>query len=298
MKKLSYAEVIASDPFAGDGVNLDLSGFPDYAALETPKEDPFAPRLNGYANALKNFASNPTDEVLQELASRTGDQDIVAEIKDRQELAEAEIFLAKNPAYYRTDENFDRLNEYLAEKKLPFVASNLTAAFKALTKSGELETAPGQTRKLTASEDLAISRKVTAGQLEDALWDYLRARIGPFTSDPTIDPNYREVCEDAAWFIFENSTPDFVPTKAAREFFQDFISGRVVTLPILRAGHSAWKKQESRAERSLNNWHPEAQPATADAQTISKSFEDMSDDQLDRAVKASYREHFKQVRGI
>jgi hypothetical protein len=297
MKKLSYAEVIASDPFA-DGVNLDLSGFPDYAALETPKEDPFAPRLNTYANALKDFASNPSDEVLQELASRTGDQNIVAEVKDRQELAEAEIFLAKNPTYYRTDENFDRLNEYLAEKKLPFVASNLTAAFKALTKSGELETAPGQIRELSDTEHLMLSRKITSGDLEGALWDYLKFRAGNFTHDITLDPHYRKLTESACWYLFENGTVEYIPTRETRKFMNEFIAGRLVTLPLLRAAHAAWQKQESRAQKGLYAYAPETPAAPADAQTISKSFEDMSDDQLDRAVKASYREHFKQVRGI
>jgi hypothetical protein len=298
--KLSYKEVLQSDPFA-DGANLDLSGFPDYSELPAPKDDPFAPRIADFSSdQLKHFAADPGRDVIEELAVRTNNPELLAQVQDEREGIEAEKFVANNPQYYQSDENAEALRDYLDEKKLAFTEENLTLAFKALSESGALEVPAGGTRELTEEQHLVLCRMCNAGRLEDALMNYLRFRIvGAVRKDPSTDPRYQDVCRDAAYFIFENSTPDFVPTKAAREFFESFISGRVVTLPILRAAHDAWRKLEAKSERGLllESWQrPENKPA--DPQTIAESFDELSDEEIQRSLQASYKEHFKQVRGL
>jgi hypothetical protein len=299
--KLSYKEVLQSDPFAS-GANLDLSGYPDYSEKPTAKPDPFAPRIAEFSSdQLKSFAADPGRDVLEEIAIATRNPELLAQVQDEKEGIEAEKFVANNPQYYQSEENSEALRVYLDEKNLRFNEQNLTLAFKNLTKAGALQVKPGQARPLTPDEELRCARLCQQGFLPTALEYYARCRLSLTDSDANLDvaamPEYSDVMDEAARFLFYQTRADVTPSLEFEAYALRYLAGRPASLPLLANAWSEFKKQESKLERGLlvQSWRqPESKPST-DPLTISKSFDEMSDDQIERTLRASYREHFSQA---
>ena len=207
------------------GQQLDLSGSPDLVPLV---DQPFSPSdrhgLNNVqvpgSNSLKEFASNPDDETLTRLSQETGDPDFAEHVRDEQEGAIAETFVRSHPGYFRSDDNYNIIREYLDSNNLPFTSENLDLAFKTLARSGQLEMKPGTAKSLSESEQLHIISLCKAGQLEDAVSQYLDYSLPDAeehwsnTTAFLSDPNSLTVRNQACKFVWFHSrpvqdTPDF-----------------------------------------------------------------------------------------
>src|ERR1700736_3857477 len=104
---------------------LDLSAFPD---LNNPPPEEFAAEdkhgLNRVSvsgsNQLKALAENPDREALEQIARETGDPGLVERLVNKREDAEARAFMEAHPNYFRHDDNYDSIREYMDERGLAF----------------------------------------------------------------------------------------------------------------------------------------------------------------------------------
>jgi hypothetical protein len=157
---------------------LDLSAFPD---LNYPAPEEFATEdrhgLNRVvvsgSNQLMALAENPDREALEQIASETGDPELIERLQDDRENIEAKAFMAAHPSYYRHDDNYDTIREYLDERGLEFNRQNLATAYKNLSRAGTLEVNPDTPRPLTERDSRAIALQAASGDVEGAVGRYL-----------------------------------------------------------------------------------------------------------------------------
>jgi hypothetical protein len=150
---------------------LDLSAFPD---LSHPAPEEFATEdrhgLNRVivsgSNHLKALAENPDREALEQIARETGDAGLIERLQDERENPEAKAFMAAHPSYYRHDDNYDTIREYLEERGLAFNRQNLAAAYKVLSRTGKLQVDPDTPRPLTERDSRAIVLQAATGDVE------------------------------------------------------------------------------------------------------------------------------------
>jgi hypothetical protein len=207
-------------------------------------------------------------EVQKELA-RLGDANALDALQQGEAERVAVEFRQKHANYYVSDDNWRALVQWMAEKYLCwddepadeaqqeliergfFTLPNLEAAFKALTRSGSLETDPLSPRRLSEHQRRSIALQASYGGVDDAISRYLRERLPePVAAslaetfdleqiyDLLADPEFKAVVEEACWFCWQNGRADFAPTKDRLNFMQSFLAGRIPTATLLDA---AWK---------------------------------------------------------
>lgn len=180
---------------------LDLSGSPSLQPLPNETFQPSdAKGFNNVVvtgtNLLKQLADNPDAEILERIAVETGDPDLVEKIRKDREGEIAEEFVRTHKSYYPTPYNYRRIREYLDEHKQDFTAESVAAAFQHLNRTGQLETRPGQAKRLDESELLYVISLVKSGQLADAISQYLEFAL----------PNADETWDDQDEFLSDPRT--------------------------------------------------------------------------------------------
>jgi hypothetical protein len=299
-KKRIIAQETAA--FLSDGLGtLDLSGSPDLMPLV---EDKFAASdskgfnnvVQSQANQLKALAENPDQDTIARLAQETGDPDLAQHILDEREGAVAENFVAAHPSYYRSDWNYDRLRSYLDDKHQEFNAENLDAAFKFLTRSGQLEVKPGQARNLDESELLSVINLAKNNQIEQAVTEYLTFTFpdaGDTWDDENLflsDPRTVAARNAACKFVWFHSRPQVQDTVEFRQFEKTFLKNKVVhTIADYDAAYAAFEKydRQIRREDLLRDSQPVG-PARAD-------LEEMSDEQINSLTHKTLNARAKQM---
>jgi hypothetical protein len=239
---------------------LDLSAFPD---LNHPAPEEFATEdrhgLNRVvvsgSNQLKALAENPDREALEQIARETGDPELIERLQDDREDAEAKAFIATHPNYYRDDDNYTAIREYIDEHDLAFNRQNLAIAYKALSRTGGLEVDPATPRPLTERDSRAIALQASVGDVEGAVGRYLQLRLPQTASelwmystslqealDTVAAPEYKRLVEEAVWYCWGHGRANYSPTRARRQFIQDYVAGRIPTARLL---DEAWNAQRS-----------------------------------------------------
>jgi hypothetical protein len=247
---------------------LDLSAFPD---LSHPAPDVFATEdrhgLNRVvvsgSNQLKALAENPDREALEQIARETGDAGLIERVQDDRENAEAKAFMAANPSYYRDDNNYETIREYLDEHDLAFDRQNLATAYKALSRTGKLQVDPDTPRPLIERDSRAIALQAASGDVEGAVGRYLQLRLPEQVSemwvystslqealDTVAAPEYKRLVEEAVWFCWGHGRANYSPTRARRQFIQDYVAGRIPTAHLLDEAWAACQVAEKDALRS------------------------------------------------
>lgn len=178
----------------------------------------------------------------------------------------ARQFKQARPDYFPCEENLDRMIQVMAHNFLPtqerdgdrdelierLIAAgawnvpHLSAAYDALSAEGLLETKTGEPRELTEREHLRVARLAQAGRLDRAIREYLRCALnGEEPSRELLyDPKYRQLCDDAAYTVFEESQFDYVPTASRKAHLLRFAGKRPLTIALLREAWRSCKASE------------------------------------------------------
>jgi hypothetical protein len=302
---------------------LDLSAFPALAP-EPPKaahDDRFARSwadsgLNRSASDLRNFVEDPDTEALTQVGADTGDPGYLREVRERKGETVAQQFKRACPGYLPTNANLDSMVEVMAFNHLPtsqqdadteelidrlvsvgaWTVANLTGCYRALDEQGLLQVPAGTARNLTDAERLRVTRLAQLGHADQAISEYLRYALDG--EEPTLelinDPDYRQVCDDAVWAVFEDSQNDYYATPERRAYLARYCGGRPLTLMLLQAAWAACQASEAKHERGELLSHYERSQDTAPPSA--KDLDNMSDDEVDRLYKASLREYVRSVK--
>jgi hypothetical protein len=297
---------------------LDLSGSPD---LTNPIEDKFEPcdkdglsnvDVSGLpsTNLLKQFLSDPDTETLEQIAKETGDPELVERVRDNREDIEARAFISKHSDYYSSESNYDAIREYLDTRDLPFVRDNLATAFKTLSRAGHLEVNPDTPRPLNERDNRAIALQAASGDVEGAVGRYLQLRLPEQASqmwmyctsleealDTIAAPEHKRLVEEAVWFCWGHGRANYSPTRARRQFLQEYVAGRIPTARLLDEAWAACQVAEKDSLRSaLFGEVPQSQPVQE------PDLESLSDDQINRLYSGALRnnavEAVRQRRGV
>lgn len=124
----------------------------DYGLSKVGKDNESDPRfapLDSRGNSLKLAVEEMTQdpEVIERVARETRNPDLLAQVTEEREMVEAKKFMAANPDYFGSDENYEAIRSYLAQHDLEFREPNISRAFKSLLRSGEIEVEPGTGHK-------------------------------------------------------------------------------------------------------------------------------------------------------
>jgi hypothetical protein len=295
---------------------LDLSAFPD---LNHPAPEVFATEdrhgLNRVvvsgSNQLKALAENPDREALEQIARETGDPELIERLQDDREDAEAKAFIAAHPSYFRHDDNYGTIREYLDERGLEFNRQNLATAYEALSRAGILEVDPATPRPLTERDSRAIALQASAGDVEGAVGRYLRLRLPQTVSelwmystslqealDTVAAPEYKRLVEEAVWFCWGHGRANYSPTRARREFIQEYVAGRIPTARLLDEAWNACQAAENDALRSTLFGQVPPQPE----QDLQPNLDSLSDSEINKLYTGALRknavEAVRQRRGV
>jgi hypothetical protein len=295
---------------------LDLSAFPD---LSHPVAEEFAAEdrhgLNRVvvsgSNQLRALAENPDREALEQIARETSDAGLIERVQDEREDAEARAFIATHPSYHRTDANYDAVREYIDERGLAFNRDNLATAYKALSRTGRLEVNPDTPRPLSERDSRAIALQAASGDVEGAVGRYLQLRLPQTASemwmystslqealDTVAAPEYKRLVEEAVWFSWGHGRANYSPTRARRQFIQDYVAGRIPTARLLDQAWDACQAAEKDALRSTLFGQVTPQPE----QDQQPDLDSLSDTEINKLYTGALRknavEAVRQRRGV
>jgi hypothetical protein len=68
--------------------------------------------------------------------------------------------------------------------------------------------------------------------------------------DTVAAPEYKRLVEEAVWFCWAHGRANYSPTRARREFIQDYVAGRIPTAHLLDEAWAACQVAEKDALRS------------------------------------------------
>jgi hypothetical protein len=285
---------------------LDMSGSPDLSSPVTEKFE--AQDRHGLSrvdvsgtNLLKAFVENPDQATLERVAQETNDPDLIERLEEDREDRVAADFLAAHPDYYRLDENYHALRDWLTDNNLPFDSPSLDRAFRALTKSGDLRPVPGTPKPLSDSERLHVISLCKNGQVNDAIGEYLAFAL-PSIEETYIDPG--EFLSDPATVAVRNQAVSFVwfhsrPIQDSpewRSFQKKFFRLRpIFTLADMDQAFSAFQ-QEQRAitrDRIINGDAAQMHAPT----DIRQGLDSLTDDELATTYHATLRHYAANAQG-
>jgi len=294
---------------------LDLSSFPD---LNHPSVEQFAAEdkdgLNRVvvsgSNELKALAENPDQEALEQIAKETGDPGLIERLQEDREVVEAKAFMTAHRAYFRSDDNYDTMREYLEERGLVFDRQNLAIAYKALSRTGTLQADPDTPRPLTERDSRAIALQAASGDVEGAVGRYLQLRLPETASemwmystslqealDTVAAPEYKGLLEQAVFFCWGHGRANYSPTRSRREFLQTYVAGRIPTARLLDEAWAACQLAEKDALRSA--LFGQDAPLQTEQEP---DLDSLSDQQIDNLYRGALRknavEAVRQRRGV
>jgi hypothetical protein len=299
---------------------LDLRGSP---SLSTPVNEPFAQHdkfgfnnvdvrpLSG-ATGLRKFISDPDIATLEEIADQTGDPNLVNAVIEQREEREAKAFVAAHPDYFKTDYNYEAIQNWLSARDLAFTRGNVTRAYRALLGAGELEVAPGTPRPLSEHDQRAIALQAASGDVEGAVTRYLMKRLPEDVAemwqyatshqealDDVARPEFAQIIEEAVFYCWENGRANFMPTPERRRFLREYVAGRIPNARLLDEGWKACQVEERDALRSglLNQFRSE-QPATPAQDDIENLDDDAVRDLYQRTRRHVARDANRRPAGI
>jgi hypothetical protein len=125
----------------------------------------------------------PNREALEQIAKETGDPGLIERLQDDRKEAEARAFVATHRSYYRSDQNYEAIREYVDEHGLTFNKDNLATAYKSLSRAGQLEVDPATPRPLTDHTLRSIALQAASGDVEGAVARYLQLRLPETASE-------------------------------------------------------------------------------------------------------------------
>jgi hypothetical protein len=205
----------------------------------------------------------------------------------------AEAFIANHSQYFKCDENYSAIREYLDERQLEFTSDNLHTAFTALAHNGQLEMRPGHARNLDQTEQLHIISLCKNGQLEDAMGQYLDYAL-PNASDHWTDttsflsdPDSLAVRNKACYFVWWHSrsaedSPDW------REFSKKYFRLRPIhTVSDYDNCYAAFEVAEKALFRD-KMIHEEPQPQRED-------LDQLTDAQVDNLTHQTLQARYRQI---
>jgi hypothetical protein len=303
---------------------LDLSAFPALAPQPVPEthDSKFAREwsdtgLNRSAANLRHFIEDPGVEALERVGNETGDPGYLREVRERKGETVAQQFKRTCPGYLPTNANLDSMVEVMAFNHLPtsqqdadteglidrlvsvgaWTVANLTGCYRALDEQGLLQIPAGQPRNLTDAERLRVTRLAQLGHADQAISEYLQCALDG--EEPTLelinDPDYRQVCDDAVWAVFEDSQNDYYATPERRAYLARYCGGRPLTLMLMQAAWAACQASEAKHERGelLSQYQrpQDTAPPTA------KDLDNMGDAEFERLYKDSIRAYAQSIRG-
>jgi hypothetical protein len=324
-------QIIAKESaWVDDGFGqLDLTAFPalnELAPQQARDDGRFAKHwddtpLSASATALRNFVSDPDAESLERVGDEIGHEGFRSEVRQSRGESIAERFKLACPDYIPTKTNYDTVVETLSWNALSaadqegtideqvaalidggfWTVSNLTATYNALTAEGLLDIAAGSTRNLSAAERLRVTRMAQSGRVDAAIGEHLRCSLGG--EEPSMelldDPDYRQACDQAVWFVFENITNDYVPSPEREAYIQRHCAGRPITLALLQSAWAACQVNEQRHQRGelldQYEWPQDTQPPSA--REIDALSDDAVDDLYHRSLRA-YADSFRRAPGV
>jgi hypothetical protein len=298
--KMTLEEIRRSDPFISEDTQIDLSAYPWLTPLaDTPVGDEkFAPvdtRGMGVGSfALKKFLTNPDRESIAELRN--------PELLKKFDEGHSGTVVHANGIPFQVIERGGRWHaKGIVDGQMHrFVADTREELFPKLTRVA-FENA---IRELTPDEELHIHRLAQSGDESAAFGQYFLSRIGPQVAsmdDPLTellsDPKYRNVCDEAAFFIWAAQTDAYVPDpefeeRVARVAESKPLSGRLITSIWIEHLDARQKKDRSALLGQLQVPEPEV----ADPQAIRRSLEDASDGDIERIMRDTTRHYAKEVR--
>jgi hypothetical protein len=285
---------------------LDLSGFPD---LNHPAQDVFAAEdkygLNRVvvsgSNQLKALADSPDREALEQIAKETGDPELVERIQEENEVVEAKAFMAAHPSYYKNDDNYDTIREYLDERSLTFNRQNLAIAYRALSRAGTLQVDPATPRPLTDHVRRAIALQAASGDVEGAVGRYLQMCMPEQASEmwqysPSLQdaldtiaaPEYKRLVEEAVWFCWGHGRANYSPTRARRQFIQEYVADRIPTARLLDEAWATCQAAEKDALRSA--LFGQVAPGQNEV-SQQPDLENLSDQEINRLYNGALRQN-------
>jgi hypothetical protein len=163
-----------------------------------------------------------------------------------------------------------------------------------------LEVPMGSTRNLSSAERLRVTRLAQSGRVDAAIGEYLKCALDGEEPGMELldDPVYREVCDDAVWYVFADITNDYVPTPEREAYIQRHCAGRPITLALLQ---SAWKACQVNEQRHQRGELLDQYQRPQDAPTTPANLDALSDDAVDdlyhRSLRA-YADSFRRAPGV
>jgi hypothetical protein len=324
-KRIIEKESAWTDPAFG---GIDLTAFP--ALNELPPEQVHDNRfskdwrdtaLSSSATALREFVSSPDNETLQRIGQETGNSEYLREVRDRKAEDIAQRFKQQCPGYLPTADNYSVMIETLAFNALKpadqegsieeqvalltdlgyFTVPNLIATFNALSAEGLLDVPLGSTRELSTAERLRVTRMAQSGRADAAIGEYLRCSLDG--EEPSMklldDPDYRQACDQAVWFVFENITNDYVPSAEREAYIQRHCAGRPITLALLQSAWSACQVNEQRHHRGeLLDQYQRPEDAHPPSERELNSLSDAEVDRLYHGALKEYVNSFRHGTGV
>jgi hypothetical protein len=159
--------------------------------------------------------------------------------------------------------------------------------------------------ELTEGERLHVARLAQSGDESAAFGQYFLSRIGSEVAsmeDPLTellsDPQYLNVCNEAAFFIWAAQNDSYIPDPefedtVARVAESKPLSGRLITSIWIEHLDARQKKDRSAL---LGQLQAPDEAEVADPSAIQRGLEDSSDAEIERLMRGTTREYAKQVR--
>jgi hypothetical protein len=275
-----------------DGLsNVDCSGLPKFNASRSTAVKDVAPTPT--TNRLAAFVGNPDVDSLARVAKETGNADLIAEVTDQREEAEAVAFIQANPDYPREDASYELMRAWIDDHRLEWTSQNLTKAFRSLCRSGQLQ-AVGSARNLTASQKLLVIASAKTGKIDEAISQYLDYSL-PNAEDNYIDANdflsdvrTLPTRNEAVAFVWYQSRP-VQDSDEWRKFQKRYFRLRpVVTINDLDQCWDAFLKDDKVLQRErLMFAQPEATPPTT------QELNALDDEGVDKLYHQTLRHYAK-----
>jgi hypothetical protein len=303
MTNAELKQRLEADPFYDpNSTHLD---YPTWDAPEAAKcDDPFECAVKEVATAkdLKNFISGLGNdrEALQELARSN------PELASQLDQARPRKFYAGDWLCIATPRNDGTFHvvatntETSQKRKLSVVANDVEGA---MSLAGQILAKPKSQlwRELTPEQLLMVIRLCQVRDTASAVYTYLNFAIGGLTdADISTDPKYLPLTNRIAWFVFENSEPQF--TEAAHPFVEQFCGDKPLTVDLLKTAFKAYEKEQGFVERDrlLGFNHPQNEPAETDddLQTVAEQLEALDDAGVEDAFNATLRHRAKTARRV
>jgi hypothetical protein len=145
------------------------------------------------------------------------------------------------------------------------------------------------TRELTAEEEQTCAWLAECGKPVESAEQYLRyaiPRAGVLGMKVFTDQTFAAVIEEAVFFAWSRSRNDYsLADTDFPHYLARFAKHKRLTLAICDAAWTKYQADSAKAEREAL-FQPEAQP---DSQTVAAGLEEMSDAQIDAAMKSVTR---------